>query len=69
MEGMDSSYIPPGYLTTRQAAQALGTSVGAIRNLVYRGRLTRSGGTQRHPWYAARDVAAIAVNRRVRQSA
>ncbi|MFF8879615.1 RNA polymerase sigma factor sigma-70 region 4 domain-containing protein [Streptomyces flaveolus] len=63
---MDSVYAPPGHLTTRQVAQALGTTPGAVRNLVYRGRLTRSGGTKRHPWFAARDVAAIAAQRRGR---
>lgn len=69
MEPMDSLYAPPGHLTAAQARQALGISAGALRNLVYRGRLTRSGGTERHPWYATRDVAAIAATRRARQSA
>ncbi|MFE6426753.1 hypothetical protein ACFVOB_14945 [Streptomyces rochei] len=66
---MDSVYAPPGHLTTRQVAQVLSTSPGAVRNLVYRGRLTRSGGTERHPWFAARDVAAIAAERRARAAA
>ena len=69
MGRMDSLYAPPGHLTTAQVAQALGTTPGAVRNLVYRGRLTRSGGSPRHPWFAARDVAAIAANRAARQSA
>ncbi|WP_062189612.1 helix-turn-helix domain-containing protein [Streptomyces sp. AVP053U2] len=66
---MDSLYAPPGHLTTAQVAQVLGTSPGAVRNLVYRGRLTRSGGTERRPWFAARDVAALDLDRRTRQSA
>lgn len=60
---MDHQYAPPGYLTTRQAAQALHTTPGAIRQLVYRGQLRRAGGTTRHPWYTARDIAAIAAKR------
>jgi len=66
---MDSLYAPPGHLTAEQTRQALGITAGALRNLVYRGRLTRSGGTERYPWYAARDVAALHANRVARQSA
>ncbi|MEU3255846.1 type IV toxin-antitoxin system AbiEi family antitoxin domain-containing protein [Streptomyces sp. NPDC006997] len=66
---MDDRTAPPGYLTTRQAAHALGITPGALRNLVYRGQLARAGGTERHPHYAARDVAAIAAKRRERQVA
>lgn len=60
---MDDLHAPPGHLTAAQTRQALGITAGALRNLVYRDRLTRSGGTERHPWYAAKDVAAIAVKR------
>jgi hypothetical protein len=66
---MEQLYAPPGHLTAAQARQALGITAGALRNLVYRGQLTRSGGTERRPTYAARDVAAIAAKRRERQSA
>ncbi|MFD6324205.1 hypothetical protein ACFWOL_15345 [Streptomyces sp. NPDC058442] len=66
---MDSVYAPPGHLTTDQVAQALHTTPGAVRNLVYRGRLKKAGGTERRPWFAARDVAAIHAERRARQSA
>ncbi|MFI2911130.1 hypothetical protein ACG2OD_23225 [Streptomyces sp. PDY-4] len=66
---MDSLYAPPGHLTAAQTRQALGITAGALRNLVYRGRLTRSGGSERYPWYAARDVAALHANRVARQSA
>ncbi|MFE9937378.1 hypothetical protein [Streptomyces hirsutus] len=66
---MDSLYAPPGHLTTDQVAQALGTTPGAVRNLVYRGRLTRSGGTPRRPWFAARDVAALHAQRLTRRVA
>lgn len=69
MSPMDSLYAPPGHLTTAQVAQVLGTTPGAVRNLVYRGRLTRSGGSERYPWFAARDVAAIHANRLARRSA
>lgn len=59
-----------GHLTAEQTRQALGgISAGALRNLVYRGRLKRSGGTERHPYYAVTDVATIAAKRRERQSA
>lgn len=66
---MDDRFAPPGHLTATQTRQALGISAGALRNLVYRGQLTRSGGTERHPWYAARDVAAIAAKRAERPAA
>lgn len=69
MGRMDDRTAPPGYLTTRQAAHALGITPGALRNLVYRGQLHRAGGTERHPWYAARDVAAIAADRAKGQAA
>ncbi|MFC8985166.1 hypothetical protein [Streptomyces sp. NPDC057115] len=66
---MDSVYAPPGHLTTAQVAQVLGTTPGAVRNLVYRGRLKRSGGTERRPWFRATDVAAIHANRTTRRAA
>lgn len=59
----------PGHLTAAQTRQALGITAGALRNLVYRGRLARSGGTDRHPTYSARDVAAIAATRAERAAA
>ena len=69
MDRMDSVYAPPGHLTTDQVAQVLGTTPGAIRNLVYRGRLTRAGGTARRPWFRATDVAAIHATRIARRAA
>ncbi|MFE9920453.1 hypothetical protein ACFYQA_02365 [Streptomyces sp. NPDC005774] len=66
---MESQIIRPGHLTTDQVAQVLGTSPGAVRNLVYRGRLTRSGGTPRRPWFAAEDVAALHAERLTRRVA
>jgi hypothetical protein len=69
MGTMDSQYAPPGHLTAAQTRNALGISAGALRNLVYRGRLARSGGTERRPTYAARDVAAIAAKRAARAAA
>lgn len=63
---MDSEDIPPGYYGTRDVARALNTSPGGVRNLVYRGRLHRTGGTERHPWYRAEDVAALLAKRQAR---
>jgi hypothetical protein len=69
MEPMDSLYAPPGHLTTAQVAQVLGTTTGAVRNLIYRGQLQRAGGTPRRPWFRATDVAALHADRLTRQSA
>ncbi|MFJ9374420.1 hypothetical protein [Streptomyces sp. NPDC101455] len=66
---MQQLYARPGHLTVVQTRQALGISAGALRNLVLRKKLTRSGGSARYPEFAAADVAAIAANRRDRQSA
>ncbi|MEV7394331.1 hypothetical protein [Streptomyces sp. NPDC091215] len=60
---MERLYARRGHLTAAQTRQALGISAGALRNLVYRGHLTRSGGTERHPTYAVTDVTAIAADR------
>ncbi|MFJ1964884.1 hypothetical protein [Streptomyces massasporeus] len=60
---MDSQYAPPGHLTAAQTRSALGITAGALRNLVYRGQLARSGGTERRPTFKASDVAAIAAKR------
>lgn len=66
---MEQLYTRPGHLTAAQARQALGISAGALRNLVLRKQLKRTGGTPRYPEFAAADVAAIAATRRDRQSA
>ncbi|MCZ9352975.1 helix-turn-helix domain-containing protein [Streptomyces mutabilis] len=66
---MDSPYIPPGYYGTRDVARALHTSPGAVRNLVYRGRLRRAGGTERQPWFRAEDVARLLTERQARAAA
>jgi hypothetical protein len=63
---MESQIIRPGYLTAQQTQEALGISAGALRNLVYRKRLKRDGGTARHPYYAVAAVAAIAAKRQAR---
>lgn len=55
--------IRPGHLTAHQTASVLGIGLPAVRKLVQRGKLTRSGGSPRQPWYAATDVAALAANR------
>ncbi|WP_328657902.1 hypothetical protein [Streptomyces sp. NBC_00334] len=66
---MDSVYAPPGHLTTRQVAQLLDIAPDSVRQLVRRGQLTRSGGSPRHPWFAARDVAALHATRRTHAAA
>jgi len=63
MEAMESQIIRPGHLTAHQTAQQLGISLDGVRQLVRRGRLTRSGGSPRQPWYAVKDVAALAAKR------
>ncbi|MFE1748992.1 hypothetical protein ACFW88_00300 [Streptomyces anandii] len=60
---MESQIIRPGYLTAHQTARVLGIGLDAVRQLVRRGRLKRSGGSSRQPWYAADDVAALAAER------
>ncbi|MFE7898029.1 hypothetical protein ACFU3E_11035 [Streptomyces sp. NPDC057424] len=57
------SEAPPGYYGTRDVARALDIGPAGVRKLVQRGQLRRAGGTERHPWYAARDVAALTVKR------
>jgi hypothetical protein len=69
MEAMESQIIRPGNLTAEQTRTVLGISAGALRNLVYRGHLTRTGGTERHPYYAVTDVAALAAKRQERAAA
>ncbi|MFJ8791411.1 hypothetical protein [Streptomyces sp. NPDC102462] len=67
---MESQLIRPGHYTATQARQVLGDiSAGALRNLVYRGRLARSGGTDRYPYYAVADVNALAAEREQRAAA
>ncbi|MFJ8154828.1 hypothetical protein [Streptomyces sp. NPDC094468] len=66
---MDQLYARRGHLTAEQTRQALDISAGALRNLVYRGQLTRSGGTDRHPTYAVADVMALAEKRADSQAA
>ncbi|MFI8294452.1 hypothetical protein ACIGCZ_00745 [Streptomyces nigra] len=60
---MESQMIRPGHLTAHQTANVLGITLDGVRQLVRRGRLTRSGGSPRQPWYAAADVAALAAKR------
>ncbi|MFC7842510.1 hypothetical protein [Streptomyces sp. NPDC057382] len=60
---MESQIIRPGHLTAHQTARILGTDLAGVRKLVQRGRLQRSGGSPRQPWYPAVDVAALAAKR------
>jgi hypothetical protein len=66
---MESQMIRPGHLTAHQTARTLGITLDGVRQLVRRGRLTRSGGSPRQPWYAAHDVAALVAERRTRNAA
>ncbi|MFE7446844.1 hypothetical protein ACFU7X_41050 [Streptomyces chartreusis] len=66
---MESQMIRPGHLTAHQTARALGISLDGVRQLVRRGRLKRSGGTPRQPWYPAKDVTALVAERRTRKAA
>ncbi|MFD9319299.1 hypothetical protein ACFWDQ_16645 [Streptomyces sp. NPDC060053] len=66
---MDQQLAPPGFYTSHDVARALGSTPGGVRNLVYRGRLHRAGGTERHPWYRAEDVGALLAERQARQAA
>lgn len=51
--------IRPGHLTAHQTAQLLGITLDGVRQLVRRGRLARTGGSPRQPWYAVDDVVAL----------
>ncbi|MEU2062890.1 hypothetical protein [Streptomyces sp. NPDC013455] len=66
---MASQHLRPGHLTAEQTRTVLGITAGALRQLVYRGQLTRSGGTDRYPYYAVADVAALVLKRRSHASA
>jgi hypothetical protein len=61
---MESTNLRPGHLTAHQTAQQLGITLEGVRQLVHRGRLHRSGGTPRQPWYAVNDVATLQAERR-----
>lgn len=61
---MESQIIRPGHLTAHQTARQLGITLAGVRKLVQRGRLTRSGGTERQPWYTVTDVTALVLERR-----
>ncbi|GGY13089.1 hypothetical protein [Streptomyces djakartensis] len=58
-----SEQVPPGYYCTRDVARVLGVQPDAVRQLVHRGRLKRSGSTPRQPWYRVADVAALVAGR------
>ncbi|MFE9764631.1 hypothetical protein ACFYPC_08890 [Streptomyces sp. NPDC005808] len=66
---MEPQIIRPGHLTAEQTREALGISAGALRNLVYRGHIKRSCGTERHPYFAVDDVTALVLTRRARAAA
>ncbi|MEU1496070.1 hypothetical protein [Streptomyces sp. NPDC005732] len=55
---MEYASLPPGKLTTTQAAMACGVDPSTIRDWVRRGILTRCGGSPRRPIYRVQDVIA-----------
>lgn len=59
--------IRPGHLTAHQTAQLLGITLDGVRQLVRRGKLTRSGGSVGQPWYAVEDVTALVLERRAKK--
>jgi hypothetical protein len=58
MSTMEYASLPPGQLTTSQAAKACGVRPATIRDWVRRDLLTRIGGSPRRPIYAVDDVFA-----------
>jgi hypothetical protein len=66
---MESLIVRPGHLTAHQTARTLGVGLPAVRKLVQRGQLARSGGTARQPWYAVDDVAALVAKRATAKAA
>ncbi|MFI1520634.1 hypothetical protein [Kitasatospora cineracea] len=61
--------LPPGHLTTAQAAQAAGVTPAVIRGWVRRGHLTRCGGSPHYPIYAVVDVITARAAAAERQAA
>lgn len=58
---MEYASLPPGQLTTKQAAMACGVKPDTIRDWVRRGVLKRSGGSPRRPIFRVEDVMAAKV--------
>ncbi len=65
MESMEPLYVPAGHMSARQAAEALGIKLPAVRKLVERGHLTRAGGSPRQPYYDGTQVRQLARARGV----
>ncbi|MFF9894958.1 helix-turn-helix domain-containing protein [Streptomyces longispororuber] len=55
---MEYPSLPPGLLTTTQAAQACGVTPATIRDWVRRRILHPAGGSPRRPYYRVDDVTA-----------
>lgn len=62
-ELMQPAYIAPGHLTAHQAANALGITLGGIRQLVRRNQLHKAGGTDRQPYYPIDEITALISQR------
>lgn len=60
-------YVPPGHLTAHQAANALGITLGGIRQLVRRDQLHKAGGTDRQPYYPSSEITALITARHPHQ--
>ncbi len=50
-------------MSAHQAADTLGITLSGLRDLVHRGKLTRSGGTPRQPYYATAQVLQLFADR------
>jgi predicted site-specific integrase-resolvase len=58
MDRMEYASLPPGQLTTTQAAMAAGVQPGTIRDWVRRGILKPCGGSPRRRIFRVADVTA-----------
>jgi predicted site-specific integrase-resolvase len=61
MGRMEYASLPPGQLTTSQAAMACGVVPDTIRDWVRRGVLKRAGGSPRRAIYRVEDVMAAKI--------
>lgn len=60
---MEPLFVPAGHMSAHLAAAELGITLSGLRDLVHRGKLTRTGGTPRQPWYDTKHVLALKADR------
>jgi hypothetical protein len=60
---MEPLHVPAGHMTAHQVAETLGIKLGGVRQLVARGRLDRTGGSPRQPYYDSEQVLALLAAR------